>query len=272
MRICLNRGTTGAGLPLEEFVQIAADAGFDGADVDLGYGEREGTAALADLYAAHSLQFGGWGPPVDWRGDSKTAADGLVAITPLARIAGELKMDTCCTWIMPSADRPFIENWKFHVARLQPIARVLGDQGLRLGLEFVAPYHLRRKFSHEFIFTPGLMLELADAVGSNVGLLVDVFHCHCAGTTWEHLSQIPKDRIVLAHLNDAPYVPVAQVEDGNRVLPGEGVIDLPAFMAALRQTGYDGPVSLEVFNADLNAMPAAEAAKKAWQATARVVK
>ena len=125
MRICLNRGTTGAGLPLEEFVQIAADAGFDGADVDLGYGEREGTAALADLYAARSLQFGGWGSPVDWRGDPKTATDGLVALAPLARIAGELRIDSCCTWIMPSADRPFIEAMARSDSVLRRFARVV---------------------------------------------------------------------------------------------------------------------------------------------------
>ena len=28
MHMCLNRGTTGGGLPLEEFVKIAAEAGF----------------------------------------------------------------------------------------------------------------------------------------------------------------------------------------------------------------------------------------------------
>jgi sugar phosphate isomerase/epimerase len=167
---------------------------------------------------------------------------------------------------------PFIENWNYHVERIRPVARVLAEHGLRFGLEFVAPYHLRRKFKHEFIFTPGLMLELADAAGPNVGLLVDIFHCHCAGTPWEHLAQIPKERIVLAHLNDAPDVPVAEVEDGTRLLPGQGVLDIPGFLAALRKTGYDGPVSVEVFSAALRAMPPADAAKMAWEATKRAAR
>ncbi len=123
---------------------------------------------------------------------------------------------------MPSSDLPFIENWNFHVERIKPIARVLADHELRYGLEFVSPYHLRRKFKHEFIFTPGLMLELADAIGQNVGLLVDCFHCHAGGMSWEHLSQIPADKIVLGHLNDCPRVPIDQIQDGQRLLPGDG--------------------------------------------------
>ena len=34
----------------------------------------------------------------------------------------------------------------------------------------------------------------------------------------------------------------------HRVFPGEGSFDLPAFVAHLLRTGYDGPLSLEIFN------------------------
>ncbi len=115
------------------------------------------------------------------------------------------------------------------------------------------------------------MLELADAIGTNVGLLVDSFHCHTAGTTWQHLAEIPAEKIVLAHLNDAPRVPVGEVQDGQRVLPGNGGIDLVGFLQALRRTGYNGPMSLEVFNQQLREMPAPQAATLAWQATKRVL-
>ena len=109
------------------------------------------------------------------------------------------------------------------------------------------------------------MLELADAVGPNAGLLVDIFHCHCSGTTWETLAAIPGQRIVLAHLNDAPKVPVAQVNDRNRLLPGQGGLDIAGFLAALHKTGYAGPVSLEVFSNELRAMAPADAAKLAGE-------
>lgn len=270
MYVCLNRATAGASLSLQEFLDVARDAGFTGADVDLTPGVEKGAAALREMYTARNLRFGGWGLP-DWRGDANKANEGLGRLQKQAKIARELNIDSCATWIMPSSDLPLMENWKLHVDRLKPAARILSENGLRLGLEFVAPYHLRRKFRHEFIFTPGQMLELADAVGPNVGLLVDCFHCHAAAENYEHLAQIPAEKIVLVHLNDCPDVPIDQIQDGDRLLPGEGAIDLPAFFAALKRAGYAGPMSLEVFSEDLRAMPARDAATKAWSATKKVL-
>jgi sugar phosphate isomerase/epimerase len=258
-------------LPFDEFVKLSADAGFPGVDVDMGWGQMHGANGLRDLLASHHQKPGGWGPDLDWRGDITKLTDGLASFEQQAKIAQELGIDACATYILPSSDLPFIENWNLHVQRLTRIAEVLAGHGLRFGLEFVAPYHLRRRWRHEFIFTAGQMLELAADVGENVGLLVDCFHVHTAGDTWQRIAEIPANKIVLAHLNDAPRIPIAEIDDGQRLLPGEGAIDVAAFIAALKKTGYDGPISLEVFNADLRAMPPLDAAKKAWAATKAAV-
>jgi sugar phosphate isomerase/epimerase len=267
MYFCLNRGTAGSGLPLDQFVALAADAGFAGADVDLRYGREHGITALRELYLLRNLRFGGWGLPFDWRADIAKVTEGLAELAVLADIAKELGIDSCGTYILPSGDLPLMENWNFHVGRLRQVAQVLGDRGLRFGLEFCAPYHLRRKWKHEFIFTMGQMLELADAVGSNVGLLIDSYHLYAAGDTFDELAKLPAKRIVLVHINDAPAGPVTAIEDFQRLLPGKGVIDLPAFLAALRKTGYAGPVSVEVFSDELKKMSPLHAAKLAWDAT-----
>lgn len=268
MHICLNRATAGAGLPFEAFVKLAADAGFHGCDVDMGWGVMHGAEALLALLSSHKQRPGGWAPSFDWRGDEPALRAGLTQFEKEANIATELKIDTCATWILPSSERRFLENWCFHVERLKPLATILGERGLRLGLEFVAPMHLRRAFAHEFIFTPGQMLELAADVGDNVGLLVDSFHCYCAGTTSEYVAHLPAEKIVLVHINDCPPGPLAEVQDFRRLLPGAGAIDLASFIQALRTAGYDGPLSLEVFNDDLKQMPSLEAAKKARNAAA----
>jgi sugar phosphate isomerase/epimerase len=260
MNLCLNRATAGSGLSLPDFVALAADAGFPGADVDISYGVEHGAAALRDLYSARRLAYGGWGLRFDWRTD----AAGPATLAEQATIAAELKIDTCATHILPSADLPLHQNWHFHVQRLSPIAKILADHGLRFGLEFVSPYHLRRKWKYEFIFTPMAMLELAADVGPNVGLLVDTYHLHAAGEPMSVVDQIPREKIVLVHINDAGSGPLDKIEDKNRLLPGHGVIDLKGFYAALRSTGYDGPVSVEVFSDALKALPAQEAAKQAW--------
>jgi len=267
--ICLNRGTTGGNLILPEFAELAHHAGFAGADVDLAWGVQHGAAALRDLYAKHGLKYGGWGLPFDWRTDSGTV-EGLAVLEKQARLAAELGIDSCCTWLLPSSDFPLHQNWHIHIQRLSPIAKVLAGHGLRFGLEFVAPYHLRRKWKHEFIFTPMAMLELAADVGSNCGLLIDCFHLHAAGEPMSVMGLIPAEKIVLVHLNDAPAGAMDSIEDGKRLLPGEGAIDLKGFFAGLSATGYDGPISVEVFSDALRAMPPADAATKAWAATQRV--
>jgi sugar phosphate isomerase/epimerase len=271
MHICLNRVTAGGGLPLDQFLDIAAAAGFPGADVDLGYGQAKGAGALGDLYAARKLKLGGWGLPFDWRGDLAKQKEGLDRLAAQAKIAAQLKADSCATWLMPSSDLPLMENWLFHVQRLKPVAAVLEENGLRLGLEFIGPHHHRRRGKHEFLFTPGQMLELAAAIGPNVGLLVDVFHLYTSGSTFDHLAQIPASKIVLAHLNDAPPGSVTSLQDSKRLLPGEGVIDLNAFMDALEKAGYTGPVSLEVFSDELKKLKPADAANRAGDACRKVL-
>jgi sugar phosphate isomerase/epimerase len=52
----------------------------------------------------------------------------------------------------------------------------------------------------------------------------------------------------MVHLNDAPAKEPARVEDGDRLLPGEGVIRLADLIADLGARGYRGPWSLETFN------------------------
>jgi sugar phosphate isomerase/epimerase len=112
---------------------------------------------------------------------------------------------------------------------------------------------------------------LADAVGPNAGLLVDSFHVHTSGTTFDYLAKLPGSRIVLVHINDAPDLPLPKVQDSKRVLPGEGVIDVNGFVQAIGKTGYNGPLSLEVFSDELKALPPPEAARKAAMAARRVL-
>jgi sugar phosphate isomerase/epimerase len=53
-------------------------------------------------------------------------------------------------------------------------------------------------------------------------------------------------------MNDSPASPpVLQQTDADRVLPGEGVVDLKRVIANLRKIGYNGPLSLELFNRTL---------------------
>jgi 2-keto-myo-inositol isomerase len=49
------------------------------------------------------------------------------------------------------------------------------------------------------------------------------------------------------------------------VLPGQGILDLPALIARQEEHGYDGYFSIEMFNRDLWQLPAAEAARRCYE-------
>ena len=43
-------------------------------------------------------------------------------------------------------------------------------------------------------------------------------------------------------------MPRDRIQDADRVMPGHGVIPLREILRRLRQRGYDGPLSLELFH------------------------
>lgn len=83
-------------------------------------------------------------------------------------------------------------------------------------------------------------------------LILDAFHSWNTHSSLEQLRQIPADRISHYHIDDAaPNIPPGQQTDPDRVMLGEGAIDLKAEIAVLREIGYDRTISLELFNPDL---------------------
>jgi sugar phosphate isomerase/epimerase len=54
-----------------------------------------------------------------------------------------------------------------------------------------------------------------------------------------------RERIVHVHVSDAKAQPPADVRDNQRLMPGEGVIDLVGFFQALKKIDYTDAVSPE---------------------------
>ncbi|MBF9031094.1 TIM barrel protein [Rhodobacterales bacterium HKCCE3408] len=84
----------------------------------------------------------------------------------------------------------------------------------------------------------------------NVGLILDSFHTLGRGIDPETIRRIPGDRIFFVQLADAPNIPMDLLYWSRhfRNMPGEGDLDVTAFMRAVMATGYAGPISLEIFN------------------------
>jgi sugar phosphate isomerase/epimerase len=67
-------------------------------------------------------------------------------------------------------------------------------------------------------------------------------------------------------LNDAPDKAVEDQIDNQRLLPGEGIIDLASMLNALNQIGYHDYASVETFSDTLPLLGAKEAALRTRQA------
>ncbi len=72
------------------------------------------------------------------------------------------------------------------------------------------------------------------------------------GGSIDDLLALSGDRLACFHINDVPAEPDPRTQrDEDRVMVGEGIADLDRVIANLRQIGYHGPLSLELFNRTL---------------------
>ena len=98
--------------------------------------------------------------------------------------------------------------------------------------------------------------QLAESVYVAVGaghpdacLLPDVYHLYKGGSPFEGLRLLRGEVIPCFHVNDYPAEPQREkITDADRVYPGDGVAPLKQIFATLREIGFAGALSLELFN------------------------
>jgi 2-keto-myo-inositol isomerase len=102
--------------------------------------------------------------------------------------------------------------------------------------------------------------QIVRDVGDDDAMLVlDAFHSFNSGCTLDDLRAVDGRRIAHYHINDAaPDKPPGEQTDPDRSMPGDGPIDLKAELTVLREKGYRGALSLELFNAQLWSQDPAE--------------
>lgn len=83
-----------------------------------------------------------------------------------------------------------------------------------------------------------------------IGLVLDSFHIFARRTDLKPMRSIPRDRIFLVQIADAPLLDMDPLSWSRhfRNFPGQGDLPLVDFMEALQATGFDGALSLEIFN------------------------
>tara|TARA_R110002111_G_scaffold262694_1_gene340096 strand:+ start:5493 stop:6308 length:816 start_codon:yes stop_codon:yes gene_type:complete len=83
-------------------------------------------------------------------------------------------------------------------------------------------------------------------------LVLDPFHVFRGGGSMETIAQLKPAQIAISHFNDAVNnIPREKQMDPDRVLPGDGDLDLTHYCRLLKQIGYQSWLSLELFREDL---------------------
>jgi 2-keto-myo-inositol isomerase len=105
----------------------------------------------------------------------------------------------------------------------------------------------------------------------NVGLVIDTCHFYAGGSDLGSIAQVAPEKVLIFHINDVEERPLETIEDAHRLLPGEGVIPLDDILARLKQAGFDGLCSVELFRPEYWERDPAELAAAARAATLEVV-
>ncbi len=115
-------------------------------------------------------------------------------------------------------------------------------------------------------------LRLAEKSGMK--LVLDTFHYCSVGATPKQISSLPKEMIGIVHISDAltDGKKLNELLDADRVLPGEGGLPLVETMDAIRQTGYRGGMSVEVFHPKYAKLRAADVARDAFRRATALLK
>lgn len=257
----LTPGAIGVGGSQTDIIALAKKHGFESVQPNSGFLvglDDGGRSELAEAMKQQGIVWGAAGLPVDFRKDEAKFRADIGKLPAIASAMQKAGVDRVSTWIMPCHDElTYVDNFRQHAQRLRECVRILADHGQRFGMEYVGPKTLWSSKRHSFIHTMAETKNLIAEIGQdNVGFVLDSWHWYTAHETVADLMTLSKQDIVACDLNDAPAgIEIDQQIDNQRELPSAtGVIDLKAFLGALVEIGYDGPVRSEPFNKKLNAL------------------
>lgn len=236
---------------LEEDIEIAVQAGASGLSVDEAkIGERDpmevaralraaGLRAAACIPAVMSFLPGeGIHGPDDVDERVELMCEGVRRLALL-----EPTSILCLTG--PQGSFPPAEARRRALESLRRMATVADEVGVPLSFE---TFRYSDPQNYSIIFGLEEAVDFLEEAG-----LADLPLCYDIWQVWDSSDRIIEltrelaPRINVVHLNDYRQ-PTRSWND--RVLPGDGVVDLPAILAALREGGYDGWFDLEVFSDD----------------------
>jgi 2-keto-myo-inositol isomerase len=246
-RFSLNTSTiSGQKLGVEKYIDIAARAGYDCiepwiGDIKAYLSSGKTLKALKKLLddnkieAINAIGFAPW-----MTDDNEQRAAGFKQMKEEMEILAELG----CTRIAAPAAGVRTPPDLFKVGERYKELLELGRQtGVRPQLEIWGAsvfYHIGQA-----------MMAIAVSNDKDARILPDVYHLYRGNSGFENLKMIDGKVIEVFHMNDYPgNIPREQMEDKDRIYPGDGVAPLKQIAADLEAMGGEKILSLELFNRD----------------------
>lgn len=260
-RICLNTATIrGQKLGIVKEIEVASKAGFDAIEpwvdsineyVSSGGDLKELKRRIGDsgLTLESAIGFPEW--IVD---DDQRRAKGMERAKREMGLVAELGGRRFAAPPAGATDKPGLEFGKA-VERY----RALLEAGDELG---IVPQLELWGFSKN-LNRLGECVGVAMETGHpKACVLADVFHLYKGGSDIHGIRLLNDDAIQVLHINDYPAdVPRANINDSQRVYPGDGSAPIMELLRLLKRNGKQLVVSLEVFNRTYWAQDPAEVAR-----------
>lgn len=259
-------------LPFKDRVEAAAAAGYRGvglihADVRA-TAEKIGLAEMKRIVDANGIKYLEMEFLAHWYVDDERRPGSDAMRRDMFEIAHALGIRDIK--IAPGLGRdlynPTVEEMTPNVARMTEefagVCREAAEYGTAIVME-VMPFSNVRTLE-----VARAIVEGADQ--PNGGLLIDIWHIARGGIPYSEIEKIPSRFIGSVELDDADVDVKGQLwEDTiyHRRLPGDGVLNPPAFIASVRKAGYKGPWGVEILNETYRKLPLAEQAKRSFETT-----
>jgi 2-keto-myo-inositol isomerase len=142
-----------------------------------------------------------------------------------------------------------------------------GVDNLREAGEIVKPFGMVAMVEFmsraTFIGTlPTALRMTRDAAHPNIKPMLDCYHFWAGLSKFEDLDLIHAGEIHHVHFQDTPDVPREMLDYSTRIVPGEGVTPLVRILQKLKEKGYRGALSVELFSPDFQQSDPYEMARR----------
>lgn len=271
MKICFNQATTMKHSTLETDLEFCEKSGYDLIEIRLDklhdYLTRHTLGDLRAFFEAHrikpfafnALEF------INFR-DAQGFGEimsGLKFCCEAGKLIGCQRVVIVPTFDVGNKTIPEIRDECVRV--IHQMADVAEPFGMNLAFEFVG-------YPNCSVNTFGQAYDIVKTVDrKNVGIVLDCFHFHAMGSRFEDLEAADATKIFILHLDDSENLPVGAARDHNRLMPGEGTVDLTRILTTLKRLGYDSMVSIELFRPEYWDWPDEENIRICYQKTCETV-